>query len=123
MEALVSRGVREVIDLRTEREERGFAEAARTAELGARYVSIPFGGPVPLTDAVLTAADCVLIVTGHSQYDYQRIVQHAQLVFDACNATKGIDVGHNAVFKIGTAPRPARINKRRPRDSSFPAVS
>ncbi|HLH35985.1 MAG TPA: nucleotide sugar dehydrogenase [Alloacidobacterium sp.] len=34
--------------------------------------------------------DCVLIVTDHSDYDYQRIVQESQLVVDTRNATKGI---------------------------------
>ncbi len=34
--------------------------------------------------------DCVLIVTDHSDYDYPRIVQEAQLVVDSRNATKGL---------------------------------
>jgi UDP-N-acetyl-D-glucosamine dehydrogenase len=34
--------------------------------------------------------DCVLIVTDHSDYDYQRITAEAQLVVDTRNATKGI---------------------------------
>ena len=34
--------------------------------------------------------DCVLIVTDHSDYDYKRIVNEAQLVVDSRNATKGI---------------------------------
>src|SRR5882762_1070428 len=34
--------------------------------------------------------DCVLIVTDHSDYDYRRIVEEAQLVVDTRNATKGI---------------------------------
>ena len=34
--------------------------------------------------------DCVLIVTDHSDYDYPKIVQEAQLVVDTRNATKGI---------------------------------
>ncbi|HYL14398.1 MAG TPA: nucleotide sugar dehydrogenase [Terriglobales bacterium] len=34
--------------------------------------------------------DCVLIVTDHSDYDYKRIVQEAQLVVDTRNATRGI---------------------------------
>ena len=34
--------------------------------------------------------DCVLIVTDHSDYDYQKIVQESQLVVDTRNATKGI---------------------------------
>jgi UDP-N-acetyl-D-glucosamine dehydrogenase len=34
--------------------------------------------------------DCVLIITDHSDYDYQRIVAEAQLVIDTRNATAGI---------------------------------
>ena len=34
--------------------------------------------------------DCVLIVTDHSDYDYQRIVRESQLVVDSRNATKGL---------------------------------
>jgi UDP-N-acetyl-D-glucosamine dehydrogenase len=39
----------------------------------------------------LAQYDCVLIVTDHSDYDYQRIVAEAQLVVDTRNATKGIE--------------------------------
>jgi len=35
--------------------------------------------------------DCVMIVTDHSDYDYPRIVNEANLVVDTRNATKGID--------------------------------
>jgi UDP-N-acetyl-D-glucosamine dehydrogenase len=35
--------------------------------------------------------DCVLIVTDHSDYDYRRIVQEAQLVVDTRNATRGME--------------------------------
>lgn len=34
--------------------------------------------------------DCIVIVTDHSDYDYQRIVQEAQLVVDTRHATRGI---------------------------------
>jgi UDP-N-acetyl-D-glucosamine dehydrogenase len=34
--------------------------------------------------------DCVLIVTDHSDYDYQKIVRDSQLIVDTRNATKGI---------------------------------
>ena len=34
--------------------------------------------------------DCVMIVTDHSDYNYQRIVKDSQLVIDTRNATKGI---------------------------------
>ena len=42
----------------------------------------------PLKD--LGQYDCVLIVTDHSDYDYKKIVEEAQLVVDSRNATKGI---------------------------------
>jgi UDP-N-acetyl-D-glucosamine dehydrogenase len=35
--------------------------------------------------------DCVVILTDHSDYDYQRIVQEARLVIDTRNATRGLD--------------------------------
>ena len=38
--------------------------------------------------------DCVLIVTDHSDYDYQEIVQSSKLVVDTRNATKGIKARH-----------------------------
>ena len=43
----------------------------------------------PLQD--LGKYECVLIVTDHSDYDYQKIVSEAQLVVDSRNATKGIE--------------------------------
>jgi UDP-N-acetyl-D-glucosamine dehydrogenase len=43
---------------------------------------------MPLED--LGAYDCVLIVTDHSSYDYEKIVHQAQLVVDTRNATRGI---------------------------------
>jgi UDP-N-acetyl-D-glucosamine dehydrogenase len=46
----------------------------------------------PLED--LEKYDCVLIVTDHSDYDYQWIAQHASLVVDSRNAMKGIDGGN-----------------------------
>jgi UDP-N-acetyl-D-glucosamine dehydrogenase len=42
----------------------------------------------PLED--LGQYDCVLIVTDHSDYDYDRIVRESQLVVDTRNATRGI---------------------------------
>jgi UDP-N-acetyl-D-glucosamine dehydrogenase len=40
--------------------------------------------------------DCVLIVTDHSDYDYEQIVRESSLVVDTRNATKGLD-GANIV--------------------------
>jgi UDP-N-acetyl-D-glucosamine dehydrogenase len=36
----------------------------------------------------------VVIVTDHSQYDYARIVEKAELLVDTRNATKGIEAAH-----------------------------
>jgi UDP-N-acetyl-D-glucosamine dehydrogenase len=35
-------------------------------------------------------ADCVVIVTDHSQVNYRAIAKHAKLVVDTRNAMKGI---------------------------------
>src|SRR2546426_2799580 len=42
------------------------------------------------SDAELRAADCVLILTDHPQFDYRRIVEVARLVVDTRHATRGI---------------------------------
>jgi len=43
---------------------------------------------VELTNELLSSADCVVIATDHSSYDYQNIVDRACLVFDTRGATK-----------------------------------
>src|SRR5262249_5849417 len=49
----------------------------------------------PLSDEFLASQDCVVIVTDHSAYDYQRITQQAPLVIDTGNATAGVSpTGH-----------------------------
>src|SRR5213594_3916615 len=47
---------------------------------------------VELTDEELAAADCVLILTDHSAFDYQQVVDGARLVIDPRNATWGLPV-------------------------------
>jgi UDP-N-acetyl-D-mannosaminuronate dehydrogenase len=59
---------------------------------------------VPLDDARLAASDCVLIVAGHSAYDYARIVAQASLVVDTVNATQGLTAAPGKVVRLG-APR------------------
>src|SRR3989449_1247969 len=44
---------------------------------------------VPLTPDVLGGADCVLIVTDHSDVDYVLVARHARLVVDTRNALAG----------------------------------
>ena len=68
------------------------------AEVGYHDPYFPFVGRGRKYDLQMTRSplenlgqyDCVLIVTDHSDYDYRRIVQEAQLVVDTRNATKGI---------------------------------
>ena len=43
---------------------------------------------VELTEECLSEADCVVIATDHSHYDYQYIADKASLIFDARGATK-----------------------------------
>ena len=43
----------------------------------------------PLNDEELRAADCIVIVTDHSDIDYQRVCQLAPLVVDTRNALNG----------------------------------
>lgn len=44
---------------------------------------------VPLTDEELQAADCIVIVTDHSQIDYQRVCRSTTLIVDTRNALNG----------------------------------
>jgi UDP-N-acetyl-D-glucosamine dehydrogenase len=51
---------------------------------------------VDLTDEILSLADCVVIATDHSCYDYKHIVNVARLVFDTRGATKKL-LGDNII--------------------------
>ena len=44
---------------------------------------------VPLTVEEVEEADCVLVLTGHSNVDYDMVRDHAQLIFDTRNVYKG----------------------------------
>jgi len=52
-----------------------------------------------LDDELLETADCVVIATDHSCYDWKRIVDKAKLVFDTRNATKGIV--SDKIYRLG----------------------
>jgi len=49
---------------------------------------------VPLSQARLAEADCVVIVTDHTAIDVDRLVETASLLFDTRNATAGIEAAH-----------------------------
>jgi UDP-N-acetyl-D-glucosamine dehydrogenase len=57
----------------------------------------PTGKSVPLTDARLKAADCVVITTDHSCFDYAKVVKLSKLVVDTRNATKKLGKPANVV--------------------------
>ncbi|HVB32643.1 MAG TPA: nucleotide sugar dehydrogenase [Gemmatimonadaceae bacterium] len=61
---------------------------------------------VALTDAELEAADAVVIVTDHSSVDYQRVVDHADLVVDSRNATVRTRPSRARVLSLATAREP-----------------
>jgi UDP-N-acetyl-D-glucosamine dehydrogenase len=54
---------------------------------------------VPLTDETLASADCVLVATDHSEYDYDRVVRSSQLVVDTRNATHAVKSGREKIVK------------------------
>ena len=53
-----------------------------------------------LDDKLIETMDCVVIITDHSQYDYQSIVDMAQCIVDTRNATKGVQGNKNKIFKL-----------------------
>ena len=55
----------------------------------------------------LRKADAVVIVTDHSQIDYQQIVDDAILVIDTRNATARASRGRARVVSLAADPRPA----------------
>lgn len=54
---------------------------------------------VPVTPASLKKYDCVLIATDHSDYDYDLICQHANLIVDTRNATANVKRSKKNVVK------------------------
>jgi hypothetical protein len=54
-------------------------------------------GSVPLTAERIAAADCVVILVGHSSVDYRLVADRAARVFDAVNAMK--EVSGNALIE------------------------
>lgn len=56
---------------------------------------------VPLTKELLQSADCVLITTDHSDYDYDFVVKNSKKVIDTRNATKNVRSGREKVVLLG----------------------
>jgi UDP-N-acetyl-D-glucosamine dehydrogenase len=56
---------------------------------------------VKLTKALLQSADCVLITTDHSSFDYEFIVKHSKRVIDTRNAAKLVKKGREKIVLLG----------------------
>jgi UDP-N-acetyl-D-glucosamine dehydrogenase len=56
---------------------------------------------VELTKALIKSADCVLITTDHSRYDYEMVVKNAKRVIDTRNATKAVKKGREKIVLLG----------------------
>ena len=54
---------------------------------------------VPLSEEALSSQDCVVIVTAHSDVDYERVVRHAPLVIDTRNATRDVKENRHKIRK------------------------
>lgn len=55
---------------------------------------------VQLQDNLLNEMDCVVIITGHSLYDFEWIVKNAKLVIDTRDATRGITDSTGKIIKL-----------------------
>ena len=55
----------------------------------------------PITKESLSSADCVLITTDHSQYDYDFIAENAALIIDTRNALKSVQRSKGKVVLLG----------------------
>jgi UDP-N-acetyl-D-glucosamine dehydrogenase len=51
----------------------------------------------PLNDELLASADCTVIITSHSAYDYNHIVAHSAAVVDTRNATARVHEGREKI--------------------------
>jgi UDP-N-acetyl-D-glucosamine dehydrogenase len=54
-----------------------------------------------LTSANLAAADCVVIITRHTVFDIEMIVEHSRVIVDTVNATGSVESGRDKVIRLG----------------------
>ena len=54
----------------------------------------------PLSDDLLAGADCVVIITHHSAFDYSRIVEHSRALVDTRNATSAVQTGREKIVLL-----------------------
>jgi UDP-N-acetyl-D-glucosamine dehydrogenase len=66
-----------------------------------------------LTPELMAKQDIVIIISGHRIYDYDWIVEHADLVLDTVNAAKSVSSARHKIVRIG---EPLRTNSTGPCD-------
>lgn len=98
-------------DVSDQRESPAGACITRLQKLGAR---VSFSDPhvpayreqgvdlrsVDLTDEALAAADCVLVLTDHAAFDYERVLEGADLIVDTRNAFGRRALRHEKIFTL-----------------------
>lgn len=66
-----------------------------TLEFGKKHLS-----SLTLEADILQAADCVVVVTNHSSYDWEMVVGSSRLVIDTRNATRNVSGSTDNVVKL-----------------------
>lgn len=56
---------------------------------------------VPLSRETVETADCIVLLTDHSAFDYKFIADHARIILDTRYAFRGID--RSNIFRLGTS--------------------
>ena len=55
---------------------------------------------IELSEEVLTSMDCVVLITDHSSYNYQWLINHSNIFVDTRNVTKGVSDPNGVVIKL-----------------------
>ncbi len=55
---------------------------------------------VCLDQATVQSADCVVIITAHSAYDWPWVVEHSRLLVDTRNVTRGLQIAAQKAVKL-----------------------
>ncbi len=55
---------------------------------------------IPLTPQALAEADCVVLITDHTVFDWNLIAGQARLIVDSRNALGGVSTGQARVVKL-----------------------
>lgn len=57
----------------------------------------------PLDEATLSGVDCVVIITGHRDIDYDWVIETAPVVVDTINVTRSVTRNREKIIRLGTS--------------------